>query len=513
MNQKPNFKLGLATMVAFALTLSFSSCGDKTEVSAPFFQAGKPIDASTTGGAVKGTMLANTTYRISTDLVVNEGDTLVIQPGVRIYMGAADAAKNGGNSVTNLIVRGTLLSLGTKEKPIYFTVENQAKTDTPGATVTDANGIVDPAYKGIWGGILGDSKTKLMVIKWTHVEFGCGKLAASPVSGITSGNPAYMISFVNPVGVFILEDSWVYGGVDDPIRIQGGLFNVMRNTFEKGGLFGGESLNVKAGSVGNYAYNLTIGSATNGPKASNKGTNKPQANVYMYNNTILNSGYRRDKPGRGGSLNFEEGAKGLAFNNIVVNCKYGLRILTADKGSSSQYSNNPLPPADFTNPNITYGNNLYYVDNVELANQIYPIESGTGMPAGANADIPNFSTLGITLTSTFPLSKSVVTIYDGAKAVQASGTNPLFKTFTLPATKPSDIAYASGFDFNLQSGSPAIGKGFTGFPPITTLSSTDANNTTTTITLPISANFGSSSITPPNKDLGAYPMDGSGNKH
>src|SRR5258708_26932523 len=137
----------------------------------------------------------------------------------------------------------------------------------------------------------------------------------------------------------------------------------MRNTFEKGGFVGGESLNVKDGSVGNYAYNVTIGAATNGPNASNKGTyTGDQTNLYMYNNTIVNSGYRRNADGRGGSLNFEEGAKGLSYNNIVANCKYGLRILTSPKGSSDQYSQNPLPPADFHN--IRYGNNLYYVDAV-----------------------------------------------------------------------------------------------------------------------------------------------------
>ncbi len=490
----------LAAGAMLSLIIGFSSCDKKTEVSAAFFQAGKPIDPSTTGGSVKGTMLANTTYRITTDLIVNPNDTLVIQPGVKIFMGTADPAKNAGNSVTNLIVHGTLLSLGTKEKPIYITVENVAKTDTPGAPVSDANGVIDPAYKGYWGGILGDLDTKLMVIKWTHVEFGCGKLATSPVAGISNGNPAYMISFNNANGVFVLEDSWVYGGVDDPIRIQGGKFNVMRNTFEKGGLFGGESLNIKSGCVGNYAYNLTIGSATNGPKASNKGLNTTQTNVFMYNNTIVNSGYRRDKPGRGGSLNFEEGAKGNAYNNIVVNCKYGLRILTADKGSSTQYSNNPLLPADFLNNSIPYGNNLYYADNVDIANQVYPVESGTGIPTGANSDIPSFTTLGISLTSTFPLSKATVAVYDGAKAVKVAGTDPLFKSFTLAGSgKPSDISYATGFDFNLQSGSPGIGKGYTSFTPLQVV--------------PVSDNFGSSGITGPNKDLGAYPTDGSGNKH
>jgi hypothetical protein len=197
-------------------------------------------------------------------------------------------------------------------------------------------------------------------------------------------------------------------------------------------------------------------------------------------------------------------ARGLAYNNIVVNCKYGLRILTADLGASTQYSSNPLTPADFgtaTDPHIPYGNNLYYVDNVDLANQIYPVESGTGVPTGANADIPSFTTLGIALTSSNPLTKSIVAVYDGTKAIKAAGTNPLFKTFTLPASgKPEEISYATGFDFNLQTGSPAIGKGFTGFTPLAA-------------GVPVSDNFGSSGITGPNKDLGAYPTDGSGNKH
>src|SRR5258708_241482 len=257
-----------------------------------------------------------------------------------------------------------------------------------------------------------------------------------------------MVSLVSANGIFVLADCWVDGGVDYPSRIQGGRINVMRNTFEKGGLFGGESLNVKSGTIGNYAYNVTIGSATNGPKASNKGGKNPQANIYMYNNTIVNSGYRRNADGRGGSLNFEEGAKGKAFNNIVVNCKYGLRILTAPKGGSTQYSGNPLPPSDFAN--ITYGNNLYYVDAVALANQIYPVESGTAVPASANADMPSFTALGITLTTSLPLSPTTVAAYDGTKAVQAQGTNPMFKNFTLPisdGSKPADISYATGFDF------------------------------------------------------------------
>ena len=66
------------------------------------------------------------------------------------------------------------------------------------------------------------------------------------------------------------------------------------------------------------------------------------------------------------------------------------------------------------------------------------------------------------------------------------------------AATPSSIAYATGFDFHLQSGSPAIGKGFTGFTAIASV--------------PQGGNFGAN-ITQPGIDIGAYQINGSGNQH
>lgn len=76
-------------------------------------KAATPIsDAATLGGTTKGTMLAGKTYTVNCDVYVNAGDTLLIQPGVRVNF-------NGG---AGIIVIGAFFSLGTKDAPIWLSV-------------------------------------------------------------------------------------------------------------------------------------------------------------------------------------------------------------------------------------------------------------------------------------------------------------------------------------------------------------------------------------------------------
>jgi len=56
-----------------------------------------------------------------------------------------------------------------------------------------------------------------------------------------------------------------------------------------------------------------------------------------------------------------------------------------------------------------------------------------------------------------------------------------------------------GFDFHLASGSPAIGKGYTGFSAASVVKK--------------DAVYGVTEVTAPGKDMGAFQTDGSGNKH
>ena len=146
-----------------AVSLSCSQSED-VQVSAPLFKVGQPVSTKTPlSGSIKGTLLADSVYRVGGDVTINETDTLVIQPGAKIYF------PGGTGQVYSFIVKGSLLSLGTQAKPVYFTVPTAVKTDTYGADPT-----ADPAYKGLWGGIMGETTCKNIIIKWTHIEFGGG---------------------------------------------------------------------------------------------------------------------------------------------------------------------------------------------------------------------------------------------------------------------------------------------------------------------------------------------------
>ena len=477
MKNQIRFCLSAASLVAVLLGgLSGCTKSDDVVLSAPLFKVGAAISTKTPlSGTIKGTLLSDSTYTVNGDVFINETDTLLIQPGAKVLF--------NGKGTWNFVVKGTLLSLGTQAKPVYFTVPASVATKTD---VLGADPTADPAYQGKWGGIAGETTFKLIVIKWTHLEFGGGLLGTSPISYLANGKNAYTITTKNSDGILVLEDSWIYGAVDDPIRPFGAKVNMMRNTFEKCGFTGGEAFNIKGGTVGNFAYNVVIGSATNGPKASNNGqsSTQPQTNIVMYNNTIIHSGYRRSADGRGGSLNFEEGARGAFYNNLMVNCKYGPRIV----GATQSYAGNALVVADTAN--IKYGYNYNYVDSLKFANQIYPVLFTT---KPQTTDIPAPSTF-------LPAGYKLGQAYDGSAVVGKN--NPLFVNFPLPYTaskKVADVSFQGTWNFRLQSTSPAIGKGTTSFTPLAVV--------------PVSANFGSTEITLPSADMGAYPSNGKGNLH
>ena len=449
----------------------FSGCNKLAEDDSNIYQYVLPpgatvSDAAPLCGSIKGTMLSGKTYTIGCDVYINRGDTLIIQPGVTI---------NVTNS-SGIIVRGALISLGTQSKPNYFTVPGLTKNTTPGIPLAK-----DSAHIGWWKGIIGDTSCTMMILKWTHIDFAgaaYGNVAGPAVE--QSASTSFDILFQNPKGYFILEDSWLYGGTDDCIRVSSGKIHVFRNTFEKCGGTGGDIVNVKGGTIGTMAYNFFIGTAYNGQKASNKGqaVGAPQTNIVMYNSTFVNGGLQVIPGQRGSTIDFEQGAAGAFYNNVAINCRVGYRVV-----------NNPV--ADTVH--LTYGYNYQYGDSLDITDQFFTFGPVCTKPQ--STDLPNpYSYLPAGWNYNTPASGS----YNGTAAIQQ--LNPQFVNYPVPNNiTPWAISSIGNYNFHLQPTSPLIGKGYTGIQAYTVV--------------PIDPVYGATEVTPAGADLGCYQTNGRGNQH
>lgn len=458
-------------LVVCCLMLALSACHQKeiVNISPPLISTANAITSDTLKGTVKGTLLTNKTYYFKTDITVNDGDTLLMQSGVHLI-----AIGDGLTPDTSpeIFMHGTFISLGTADNQNYITVPNAAALHTQATQQNYTN-----VFLGWWGGITctpaaatasnPNPKGGDLILKWTHIEFAGGPAGSKDNQAFyTSGSPRYNIYFANITKNMIIEDSWLFGAKDDNIRTDGGKISVMRNTFELCGGVGGEFLNMKSGTVGDVAYNMCIGSATNSLKVSDAGSTGTQANVNMYNNTMVNGGYRQTKSGRGGAFDFEKSGKGKVYNNLIINCRFSMRV-TSD--------------ADVAN--VFYDNNLFYGSSAAIVGQFYTTDSYTGIKKGAN-DI---------LSTTAQQNNPLFYGYDVNLYNFTANPGPIVANL-----QPYTVVAIANGNFKIQATSPAIGKGKTDFTPLGTVTATGTYGTT---------------ITQPGADLGAYQSNGRGNLH
>jgi hypothetical protein len=415
-------------------------------------------------------MLAGKTYTLGCTINVPAGDTLIIQQGVTI-----NAPINTTNPV-GIIVHGSLISLGTQAHPNVFTVPGVTKNNTPGLLLSQ-----DSAHIGLWEGIMCDTSCPLLVLKWTHLDFAGASYNNVDGPAVHDAGQSFNILFQNPKGYLIMEDSWIYGGTDDCMRISNGKLHVFRNTFEKCGGSGGDCVNSKGGTIGTVAYNFFIGTAYNGQKASNKGqpVGAPETNIVMYNSTFVNGGVQIVAGARAGGIDFEQGAEGAFFNNAFINCRVGYRVV-----------NNPV--ADTAN--LTYGNNYQWADSLVIADEFFTWGGVCTKPMPT--DLPDPATY---LPSDFDYTNPGEGAYDGKPVVGV--LNPLFVNYPLPVVGlPLFSTTAIGsYNFHLQPTSPLIGKGNTNITPL--------------VVVPLDPVYGATEVTPPGADLGCYQINGRGNQH
>jgi len=377
-------------------------------------------------GTLKGTLKQDSTYYLTGNVAVAKGDTLAIEAGATII------AK--GNF--QFQISGTLLSLGTEAKQVTFTSQ-------------DASRFTDFAtYTGHWGGFVFDSTAVYVYVKYTHINFtgGPDSKGGAQASFDVEGSQTY-----NGGANIIVEDCWFYGGVDDGIHLNGNITaSIKRNVIQRLGGPDGETINVKKGVKGDIAYNYIWSAANNAIKLETGTVLVPQTNMNIFNNTIVDCGYRK----RGEAVNsilIDKWTRANVFNNLIVGNHTGINITTA---------------ADTLN--CKYGNNLIYCPADSLSSLIYPL--------GA-------------------FSKKRTTDITGSGL---SLCNSVITTWAAPTTSLPDLTVEDGNNPSLPSNSPAIGKGITSAPFTYFITSLDGKKGTADVL---------------NKDLGAYPTDNSGNKH
>lgn len=501
--------LHLRTGLLLALTLAVFSCkkSDTVNISAPLVVHGQEIsdtilpvkDANGNAIPLKGTMLAGKTYHIMSDVTINAGDTLYLQPGVKVLVHGDGLSPQTSPA---FFVNGALVSNGSKDAPNWFTVAPTDKTPLSNNSYTDDINN-DPAFKGYWGGFQCGPNAQLLLLRWTHVEYTGGPWGDNAADyGAAPGDARFTISTQNTSGFIrlIVEDSWFYGSKDDGIRPENAYISIMRNTFEKMGAGGGEANNIKQNTFGDMAYNLTYGTATNGLKTA--GASGQTCMVNIYNNTVINCGYRQTKATRNGSINTETNAGGYVFNNIIANCKSGLRI---------SYQSEKGKPSDTLN--TLYGNNLTYIGRGDPSIMIFiePNQFTLHQPTDFNGYVngpiaANGTNAGTNTANDSTKYDPMFTNYD----LKVNSQNTSYRSYRIPA----------GADFTLRAGSPAIGagivKGGSGNNAIPTKAAATLlvkYGIPMTVVNTASDPVFNATITPPSKDLGAYPTDNTGNQH
>lgn len=384
---------------------------------------------------------AGETYHVVGDLIVPEGESVTIPAGVTLEF------QEGTNGEAWFIdVFGSLYLMGEENARITLTASDEL-----------INSGKNQGIGQLWGGIIGTTLAGDLVIRYTDVLYAGGtcreeNAITQNVTGgggeLSAGDASYALYFVRASGerqdgIFVLTHSRIAFTPDDAIRINGGKTLMTYNVFEVTGGTGGDAVNIKAGTSGDFAYNLFYNLATNGLKSADTGPGeRGRCQTNFYNNTIVNSGYRRAEPGRGAGLNYESNAFGDCYNNLLVNNRFGLRLVAGeDEPDLSR---------------LNYGYNWYYGSVQPIVDEFYPSANTASVGLIGNDDRA-------------PIPATDVAGGPGENNPLFENFDPSVFTFSGNATISSDplksniTPMQSSFDFHLKASSPALTGGYVGF--------------------------------------------------
>lgn len=404
-------------MIGASVALASCSSEDDPE------QPSSKTEVSETEMTVSGTWKSGTEINLDRHLVIPQGESLTIEPGVKVTVSTAGVGVN--HTPIEIIVKGNLYVLGSEAQPVLFTVEEPKRT-------------VANTFAGLWGGIVATESCQEMVIDHAVIEYTGGQViegSPSATAGIyTAGDDAYpQITTTNINGKYVISNSIIRNGWSDGIYLMGGSAIISDNIFAANGYSGAEAVNIKAGVKADIAGNIMFSPNTNGLKLSSSGQSETrgQAVANAYNNTIVNAGWRRDGE-KGGCVYVEKNCLANVVNNLMVNCKF--RAMTPN------YKNPNSSDAGFDDKSVIDFN--MYVSGTQKSPIVYPEESNVAYAyEGYNYKHKSYNPAVD--------AHSVVATADNP-------VNPGFVNFDINAVGLTDYVYNSAWDFHLSVGSPAL---------------------------------------------------------
>ncbi|WP_374166496.1 right-handed parallel beta-helix repeat-containing protein [Arcticibacter sp. MXS-1] len=346
-------------------------------------------------GEISGVWPKGSVQIIKGDVIIPEGQSLTIEEGVTVLMDTV--------AKPEFIVKGNLYCMGTEANPVRFTVEQGARGS-------------GHQFGRLWGGILAAQSCTELLLDHTILEYG----GATTTDASTSvkmklykqkaGENLPALWFANANGKLIVVNSVVRNFQEDCTYIEGGKIIFANNYFYTTGASGGEAMNFKSGCLADIAYNVVYSANTNALKLSNSGEKVPQTYIIAYNNTMVNTGWRRPTA-KGGSVWLESTVRADLVNNLFINTRFGIKRDTKKPEDSRS----------------VVSNNLYYGYDQTTVNQ-------------------------------FQVTSDIVGGTDEIRGTNAGQNDPLFVNYPLN-TPMMNAAFDTSWDFHLKTGSPALGKG------------------------------------------------------
>ncbi len=340
---------------------------------------------------------------------IPEGASLYIEPGVTV------TCKSDVQVPIEIVVLGNLYCMGTADKPVTITSDTHKPAD--------------------WGGIICGYNSGEVVLNHVDVAYAGATPTESSISfqnglfktKIDGGVPAF--HFCNVNGKFVMANSFLHDNYNDQTYFTGGQGIIYNCIFADSGnaADGGEAINVKSGCKLDIANNIIYNACTNAFKLSNAPITEtiPLTQINVYNNTMVDCGWRRSKNSKGGSVWIEKAIAPTFVGNLVADCRYGMKQPKKD-GADIEHSR--IAP------------NFYYAST----------ETGVKQLA-KDADLIVWSDLDIKSTTAGQLNPLFINFKQSDKMNINCETDDVESGAPLPFDKT--------WNFNVQAGSPVLSGG------------------------------------------------------